>query len=191
MGWTEIYFYNVKNKKAVKEYIDTLFTWKNKEKEISVLKSAMVSNIYYAALKINEKGEEYVSAEVVLTHTRQGEYLAYKEISETSFPCETRCPISILKLLSPTDSENANEWRKYCFQNAEKEKEKRKQPSLGKLPIGSVISFQCSFDSKLNDIKKGDKITLKKIIHNGKAIWYGHGYRWKRTLIPDNYEIIN
>ncbi len=78
----------------------------------AIVKDSMVGNIYYAAMKSSKTGE--VWALVVLTET-DGTEFGYKDMDETMGPGYCDCPIGILKLLSPTDNEYANEWRRNCY----------------------------------------------------------------------------
>ena len=64
---------------------------------------------FYLALK--EKATGDVSALVVLSKRRNGQ-VALKAIDESSGPFSYDCPKSVFKLLTPTQSEFANEWRK-------------------------------------------------------------------------------
>ena len=124
----------------------------------AVLKSAMVGSVYYAAvMNLKRYGkekpdgtrsvEDIPEAErriwgvVFLTAVDRNEYFnfSYKDISEDMGPCESKCPVSILKLLSPTDSEWANEWRARCQEYAEKQKSPN---ALRNLPIGAVIRYK-------------------------------------------------
>ncbi|MDO5332206.1 MAG: hypothetical protein Q4E99_05950, partial [Bacillota bacterium] len=87
------------------------------------------------------------------------------------------CPKAILKLLTPTDSEWANEWRRKCF-------EKHNKPKLSDLPIGTKIKFE----------RNGKEIKLFK---------HAPGYQFKRPFwmaedgcsymqtkhIPENWEV--
>lgn len=100
---------------------------------LSILKSSMVGSIYYAAVKDNETGN--VFACVVLTSVTNKSYVnfAYEAMDETYGPFAIDCPISILKLLSPTDDKYALSWRKRCY----KRYEMKKQLSI--LSLGSVI----------------------------------------------------
>ena len=89
-----------------------------------VLKSMMVGTVYYAAVR--SKADGHVFGSVFLTSARDGSF-GYKAMDETVGPCERRCPDSILDLLSPTDDEWSNEWRKDCrAYNAQKRAERRK-----------------------------------------------------------------
>ena len=119
-----------------------------------VLKISAVGSTVYLAVKNNDTS---VSAMVFLTSISEKEYFnfAYKEMDESCGPYKYDCPASILKLLTPTDSEYANEWRKECWNNIEKKKMKKKNPnSLSNLSIGSKI--------KINDFK-GNSVVLEKV----------------------------
>ena len=112
-----------------------------------VLKSAMVGKTYYAAVKKTifatetEPESIKVFAAVVLTAVDNKDYynFTYKGMDETMGPCECNCPKGILDLLTPTDNEYANDWRKRCYENLKK---KHDPNTLGNLPIGSVIKYK-------------------------------------------------
>lgn len=116
--------------------IDRKLTWESKDKDgnilttYRVLKSAMVGSVYYAAVAIDKPGKETkVSAAVYLTCGRvkhDGCIWGYKDMDETMGPCESKCPASILALLTPTDSQWANEWRERCRKNIAEAAERRK-----------------------------------------------------------------
>lgn len=151
MGWTS---YNAThyNKNGVdrKAECDSLFCGGNLE----ILKSRMVGSTYYAAVKVltkyngeDENGkaiytplkeeEQHVFAAVVLTSVVNEDYFnfSYKDMDETECPYQYDCPESILKLLTPTESEYANKWREECTKRIER----NKKYGLSKLPIGSKI----------------------------------------------------
>jgi hypothetical protein len=100
---------------------------------------------FYLALKNRESGE--VSALVVLSKRRNGQ-VALKAIDETSGPFAYDCPKSVFKLLTPTDSKFANEWR-------------------------SIVAK--SYDAP--KLENGDKIIFDQEISfvNG---WSGHVFIW-------------
>lgn len=200
MGWTSYaatYYKNGKiDRKAECDNIfnDNMVTWDDSHKVIGkyeVLKSSMVGSTYYAAVKKTkfatetEPEKSIVFAAICLTSTNMKDYynFSYKDMDETCGPYQYDCPKGILDLLTPTDSEFANNWRERCYENLEKKKDKN---SLSKLPIGSVIKYTD---------------------HNGEEIMlYKHpaGYQFKRPFwmladnsgyisakhIPDNYEVI-
>jgi hypothetical protein len=155
MGWTvgsARYFKNGKvDRKAECDALctDTVFR---------VEKSAMVGAVYYAAIRRIGKyvdGElemiptekQDVSAVVILTSTGKEAYgyftgytFGYKDMSEDMHPYYYDCPISILNLLTETESENAKEWRRRCKERHEEKKKAKKNPdSLENLPVGSII----------------------------------------------------
>lgn len=102
MGW------DVLNHKPVnaKQFLDKEFTR-------GLVKSAMIGNQYYAAIKSEKTGE--VFGLVVIVEQKRGEF-AYKAMSEEMGPYFHKCPTSILKLLTPTTYEYAIKWRELCAQ---------------------------------------------------------------------------
>ena len=184
MGWTSYAATHYKNGKIDRKaecdniFNDNMVTWDDSHKVIGkyeVLKSSMVGSTYYAAVKKTkfatetEPEKSIIFAAVCLTSTNMKDYynFSYKDMDETCGPYQCDCPKGILDLLTPTDSEFANNWRERCYANLEKKKDKN---SLSKLPIGSVIKYTD---------------------HNGKEITlYKHpaGYQFKRPfwMLKDN-----
>ena len=78
----------------------------------TIVKDALVGTTYYAAMKDTKTNE--VWGLVALTDIDNGEF-GYKDMSEDMCPYYFDCPIEILELLSPTENENAIEWRKCCY----------------------------------------------------------------------------
>lgn len=165
-------------------------------------KAVMKGTVYYAAITpIQRKTEEGIIpipeeeretfGVVILTSVSMKDYFnfAYKLVDETMGPAQRNCPESILKLLSPIDNEWALEWRKNCWENVRKEKDKRK---LSILPVGTKIAFTCEFNSKV--CSKGDEIILEKRLYTVrgkcKLVWVGLGYKWKPSLISSNYTVL-
>lgn len=148
----------------------------------------MVGSTYYAALRVTDKetGNVEIVGEVVLTHTNSREYFNFgmKAVSETMGPAEDRCPASILKLLSPTDSEWANEWRERCRKRIE---EKKNPHTLSNLPIGAVIRFTNW---------KGEQVELSKhpaAYQFKRPFWYNsdNNTYMPARRIPDGYEVVS
>ena len=106
-----------------------------------VLKSAMVGSTYYAAVQ-NQKGEVWAAVFLTCGRTRHdGTAWGYKSMDETKGPCEAKCPASVLALLTPTDSGNANEWRERCRRNIAKAAEiRRNGPRKPFMPTGVAVS---------------------------------------------------
>lgn len=89
----------------------------------------MVGTTYYAALQDGNG----VHAAVVLTAIHRNSYynLGENSMSEWEGPTETRCPVSILKLLTPPANEWAKEWREKCMAYHAKQKEIRDAKKKG------------------------------------------------------------
>ena len=184
MGWTSYYAERYKNGKIDRRAeCDHIFrTELNAAKThmLTLLKSAMVGSTYYAAIEIksiSDESDREVFAVVCLTSTKDGEFY-YKDMTETCCPCEQKCPKSILKLLTPTENEYANKWRKGC-----EEYHSNKKNSPNNLPVGTKI--KCTIGGK-------EKILLKHpAAYQFKTpFWYdGKGYIPK-SRIPKNYEIV-
>lgn len=98
--------------------------------------TALVGSVVYLAVERTEKttGEKVVYAEVCLTRMDRG-YMMVKAMSDTMGPGYYDCPKRILDLLTPTDSEWANEWRKRC----EEKRKAKAEDKLAKLPIGAKV----------------------------------------------------
>ena len=138
MGWTSYHATHYKNGKIDrKAECDDMWNYDNNGK-FTVLKSSMKGSTYYGAIKQNNTGE--VFAVIFLTSTDMRDYFNfyYKDMDETMGPYQCDCPKGILDLLTPTDNEMANAWRKSCY---ERLKAKKSPNTLGKLPVGTVIKF--------------------------------------------------
>lgn len=179
MGWTSYHAsnYNKQYKVDVKKECDALFG-------DDVVKSAMVGSTYYAAIK-GKGNDNSVFAVVVLTHVDNNDYynFSYKDIGETSGPSERKCPVSIIKLLSPTDSEWANNWRADCLRYAEN---KKSPNSISKLPVGARIKFKWI---------DGDIVLIKRApAYQFKNNWWqieGDNRYFGIKQIPADYEVLS
>ena len=158
MGWTWQHATHYKNGKVDrKAECDAYFNEGLNAGWYHIEKSALVGTVYYAAIRqlrrfvpgTNGKetetipeSEQTVFGIVFLTGTNIKDYFnfGYKDMDESMHPYYYDCPAGILKLLSPTDSASANEWRENCRQRAAQKKADKKNPdSLENLPIGTVI----------------------------------------------------
>ena len=114
MGWINEIDFSGKyaSTKNRKKYIDKLW---NDDKKFLVIKSSMVGTTYYAAVAEldQQQGVKQVFATTALTSYEDREF-SYKEMNEHAIPACCDCPVGILKLLTPTDDQNANQWRKNC-----------------------------------------------------------------------------
>ena len=145
MGWTwqRAKFYKPNGSIDRKAECDALCSWTNAKTggHCEVLKSAMVGSTWYGACKLSlPDTEPIVFAGIFLTSVCKRDYydFGYKDMDETVGPCQCNCPKSILDLLTPTDSEWANQWRETCRANIASKKDQRNS-LLNGLPIGARI----------------------------------------------------
>ena len=190
MGWTSYHatHYDYKGRVDRIAEVRGLLTEDGRNGIWNPLKvSAVGSTVYAAVERIKPDGERYVFGAVFLTSTDMSDYFnfSYKDMDETCGPCERDCPVSILNLLTPTDHEYANEWRKDCRENAAKKAAKRKDPnSLSNLPFGSVIEMPYW--------KGGTKLLTKRQAYSPKVIWTDGQYRYTpKTIEQQGYTVIS
>lgn len=213
MGWTSYMAKNYKSNGTIdrKAECDNYFT---EYGQYEVVKSAMVGSVYYAAVRklkncvgfektepwcenpifenVTEDERKKVWCAVFLTKVDRYEFY-YKDMSEDMHPYYYDCPIGILNLLTPTENESANAWRVACRKRIEEKKTAKKNPhALNNLPVGSRITFAAPFSSPSCGVNKGDKIILikTKSCRFKNPVWSDGCYRWKRTLIPKDYEVM-
>jgi hypothetical protein len=213
MGWTSYRASYYKNGKIDrKAECDAYFMEGLNRGHFNVLKSSMVGSTYYAAIQRvvknvgKDENGEYIYepipeserttfAVVFLTSTNMKDYynFAYKDMDEGCGPGQCDCPKGILDLLSPTDSQWANDWRKACYDNIAKKKNKN---GLSKLPVGTIIKVTMPFDT--NYFRQGQEVRLQK-----QAKWNSNRTQWitktspicrftpgLMKIIEDCYEII-
>lgn len=194
MGWTGYHATHYKNGKIDrKAECDAYFMEGLNRGHFNVLKSSMVGNTYYAAVSPlkksngkNENGdyiyidipesERVVFGVVFLTSIDTKDYynFSYKDMDETCGPYKYDCPKGILDLLTPTENEYANAWRKQCYAKLEKKKDPN---NLGKLPVDTVIKIVMPFDT--NYFRKGQEVKLKKCKR-----WYSNRTEWITQTSP-------
>lgn len=130
--------------------------------------------VCYLAVKTTNHvtGESRTSGVVVLTSIRKNDTHNFgtKFISEGMGPHYYRAPKRLINMLSPTDSEFANEWRRQCLENVGKSTRRSKDAALLRsLPEGTIIRI-------------GDPAGTRVAPH----IFSGHRYyklvdQWKRV----------
>lgn len=160
--------------------------------KFTVLKSTMVGSVYYAAVQKTkfatdkEPKSTKVFAGICLTSVNNKDYhnFAYKDMDETCGPSNYDCPISILNLLTPTESVSANEWRQKCWETIEKKKIKKQNPdALNNLPLGSIIEMP-HWDGSIRRL-------VKRNYHSPKIIWTDGRYRYtNKTIETQGYKVI-
>lgn len=181
MGWDFCHAQYYKNGRVDrKREIDDLYTWSSENQSVSVVKSVMVGTDYFAAIKINENGNESIEAVMCLTKgaDRSDPWfnIGHKSIPHTE---SDHCPMSIIKLLSPSDDEREMKWRRDCEAYA-------KKPKLKDLEVGTVITYS---------LWNGENICITKMAPNHqfkRNRWYNPANNTyvPSNRIPDNWEII-
>ena len=182
MGWdfgrATHYYKNGKiNRKAE---CDSFYNWEKDGVKQEVLKSAIVRNVYYAAIKrINDvENTEEVFACVCLIKTDNCDFYNFgtKVMTEYDGPCYYDCPASILELLTETDDKYAKKWREECWKYVN-------LPLPSKLPIGSIIEFEWS----------GKNIRIEKVNPTGnhkRPFWTDGLYYMPQKWIPRDYVLV-
>lgn len=140
--------------------------------------TALVGTTVYLAVErtAKESGEKVVYAEVCLTAMHNG-YLMVKAMGETMGPGYYDCPKRILDLLTPTDSEWANEWRRLCAEN----RNKSKADALTKCEVGTLVR------------RKSDGVVLEAYKHRKRKVfvdWKTRKYNTASQLRKIGYEVI-
>lgn len=183
MGWTSINAsnYDKHGKVDIVKECNNILTWDSTEYgSCRPIKTAKVGSIVYSAVERTKvDGTRIIFASVIRTSVNHKDYynFSYKDMDETEGPCFYDCPMSIINLLSPTENDYANAWRRKCIENnEEKLAKKRDFDSLNNLPIGSVIKFH-HWDGK-------DILLTKRAHYRPKTIWYdGYHYRYTTSQI--------
>lgn len=183
MGWIHCFDgRRLPNGKVDRRYeCDRILTWDTKDKDGNitatnrVLKSSMVGSTYYAAVETKKvSGERKVWAAIFLTcgqTKHDGTIWGYKDMDETMGPCESKCPASILALLTPTDSQWANEWRERCRQNMAAAAERRKNGKQS-LFVPKGIGVQERRGSWIVTSENYRRTTTYVAIRFSKARWH-------------------
>lgn len=85
--------------------------------ERPILASGVVDGVFYAAV---QNGDEVFGAVVLMQRAKDYFNFGYKAMDDAMGPWESQAPAKVLDLLTPTDNENANEWRARCRANLAK-----------------------------------------------------------------------
>jgi len=119
MGW----IYTQKDKdESILEFFQRNFDYKKNDGRYGKVIACAVVKFRTAYLAFEcfspEIGKEVVGVVCKLDYAPNDYYnFGYKDIEESCGPAETECPERILKLLTPTDSEDGIKWREACWQN--------------------------------------------------------------------------
>lgn len=195
MGWTSYAAKYYKNGKIDRiAEVESQLQWgENAVADYKILKTCAVGSVVYSAIECVNKDtkERRVFATIFLTSTNMKDYynFSYKDMDESCGANESNCPLSILKLLTPTEYEFANEWRKRCYEYHEKKKNSTQ--NISKLPLGTKIKI------KYWDKAKADKDGYVELVKTkyGKyenPIWLCNSLwcKFSSTQINRGFEII-
>lgn len=195
MGWTS--YHATRFKKVKRGYKSTLTVdvkremdeeifrgWETSDGNCKLIKSAMYGSTYYGAIqKTNSHTKESeVFAVVVLTSVENNKFfnMSYKDMDETEHPFYYDCPVSILKLLTPTDNENANIWREKCKKRNEDKKVLAKHE-----PIILTVKMPL-----LSGHKPGDRIKLHWDGWGRNQFYTDGTYRYStKTILAHGFEV--
>lgn len=143
MGWTSTTLpWGIK----LNDYFKDMFECDNDKVTRKILASSLVKfHTWYAAVEITRKdtGQRDVIAAVVLVHMnpKSNLPLSYREMTEDCGPGICECPEKILKLLTPTTSKSAIDWRKRCWDRIKDRKSKPKLKKGQYLVLDRPLSF--------------------------------------------------
>jgi hypothetical protein len=169
MGWLETH------KPKHQKLADFLLRWSDDAPATyRTLDSALVNfTEFYAAVERTDKatGQRDVWCAVFLVRMfregRSHHNICYKDMDETMAPYFYNCPARILDLLTPTDNDAANAWRRTCREQIAKRKAK---PAL--LP-GTVLYADPPIPF-VNGISMSRLVVLER---RGSRIQIDGGYR--------------
>ena len=147
MGWTSTDDYERFHKGlfTIREYLDRQFASDHPDHpRREIIDSSMTGKTeYYAAVRSTDRdtGKVVVFALVVMVKYSakawDGHTLGWKEMAEASLPYLFNCPERILKLLDPTDDNNAIKWRQTC-----RDHRKAKRAARSALKPGTIVLFE-------------------------------------------------
>lgn len=195
MGWT---FFNHQGRDTV----ELLKRDNNSENDYGIwqwLDHSKVGNVVYALIKFTPKtmgphqaygyvrdiDGSYKQIVVFLTSRKNGEF-GYKDISESMGPCETKCPVRLIKAASELykTGHYAADWRKRCLERASRPKI---VPGVRFKTLNPV-----SFDNGALKLTQWECTTYRRRTKNMtcyRSLETGQLYRFN----PDNYgvELLN
>lgn len=197
MGWTWYEATHYKNGKVDrKAECDAYFTEGFNKGWYKVERSTLIGTVYYAAIRKLKtysgkeivdipESEQIVFGVVFLTSTDAKSYynFGYKDMDETVGPGYYDCPVRILDLLSPIDSDFANEWRRCCRERAKAKKAEKTDPnSLDNLPIGTII--------KCGDVKLEKSEPMAQFKRPFWLVVGKYQYYTKKQIKYKGYEVL-
>lgn len=137
MGWT----FTNKGPGRTREFFERQFNYDkpSEGKSGKVIACSATWAVAYMAYEVIAPGKRDVVALVCLIRhvprAVDGYNFGYKDMEECMGPYESKCPATILKLLTPTTNESAIEWRARCWERINKRK------NAPKVHKGDLIHF--------------------------------------------------
>ena len=163
MGWT----YMEMPREGTTEWFKRQLTWESDDgTKRRVLETAIVARTeaYAAVETVRPNGEREVWAAVFLLNyvprAKDGFTFGYKDMDETVGPNADNCPARILDLLTPTESQYANDWRNRCRARLERR-------IANKVSDGDVIKLE----TPLNYSGYGEADTFK-VRMQGRKVYF-------------------
>ena len=152
MGWTNYHAeYYKKGKVDVKKELDEM--WRtHATNDQKLLKSVLRGSVWYAALEyVADNGETKIGALIYRTSTNLRDYynFSYKAMDETMGPGYYDYPVTMLKALTPTENEYANEWRRKCYEKLKKQKFLKDATIGTKIKVGNDIFTKTNYYGKI------------------------------------------
>ena len=142
MGWT----YTNKGSQTTKEFFEKEFNYDKDGRSGKILRFSATWTTAYMAYecKVPVMGELPARTDVIgivclirhVPNASDGFTFGYKDMTEDMGPNESKCPKTILELLTPTTSEYANNWRKACWDRINKRK------AAPKVKAGDYVQFK-------------------------------------------------
>jgi hypothetical protein len=138
MGWTSL---SKPAGMSTREVFEREFNFSREggDQKGTVLDCSVKGNVAYLAYERMTPTHRYVYAIVCLIRRSRKDTFnfSYKDMDETMGPYYYDCPARILSLLTPTDNEEARQWREKCWKRSF-----RRMPEVGEtVEFGEPIKF--------------------------------------------------
>lgn len=161
MGWT---YFHKPREVTVKDWFKS--TWSER---VEVLDIAIVKmRTLYAACRYKDSGKVF-AAVFLLGYAPNDHYnFGYKDMDETVGPYESECPESILKLLTPTDSEYAIKWRERCWAKVHARKARPKYENGMVVKFKQPITFTNGYTGDIFKLLKEGRKEVFAALHGGR-----------------------
>jgi len=150
MGWT----FTNKGSQTTKEFFERAFNYDKPDEGRSgnIIRFSSTWTTAYIAyeVKIPATAESPAKRDVIaivcllrhVPNAKDGYTFGYKDMTENMGPYESKCPKTILNLLTPTTSEYAINWRKRCWDRINRKANAPKVKAGDLVKFTEIISFQ-------------------------------------------------